>query len=209
METAANLARLVGGEVYGNDAIPIEGIADLQSAGPQHISFLANSKYQALFQQTQAGCVLVRETVSNPPCTLIRCADPYLAMATIAAHFHPPAIAELLSRPERMCILRHVSTGQRQCCLRRRRIDADVFVGAATVIGPTCYVGRAARIGHGTTLHPGAKVMERCIIGDRVILQPGCIVGGDGFGYAVDANGCRKKIPQVGIVVVEDDVEWQ
>jgi UDP-3-O-[3-hydroxymyristoyl] glucosamine N-acyltransferase len=206
MATVGSLATLVGGTVVGDADRRIRDVADLESAGPEHISFLANAKYRAKLDDTRAGAVLVSEGVTADGLTLIVCSDPYLALARVASELHPPPSWPAGAEPGA-----HVHPEARVDPTATVRVgaivEADATVGARTVVGPGCYVGPGAHVGNDAILHPGARVLDRCVLGDRVILQTGAVIGSDGFGYAPDADSRRHKIPQVGIVEVGDDAE--
>lgn len=207
MATVGALAKLVGGEVHGDSDRAVDDLADLSSAGPRHLSFLANPRYLKDFQQTRAAAVLVGQVQNGTPCTQIVCADPYLAMAQVATALHPPRQFAAGVHPDA-----HVSPEAQvdpTACVRPGAVvDEGARVGARTVLDCGSYVGARAVVGDDCLLHSGSRVLDRCVLGDRVILQAGAIIGSDGFGYAVDkATGRRHKIPQVGIAVLEDDVE--
>jgi UDP-3-O-[3-hydroxymyristoyl] glucosamine N-acyltransferase len=208
----AELAARVGGEVSGDGSLLLEGVAALEDAGPAQLSFLANRKYRKAFEQSRAGAVVVEpEEVVPAGRTVLRARNAYLAFARATTLFHPPPAA----RPE---------------VAQSAAVHPSAQVDPTAQLWPLCSVGPGARIGPRTILHPGAHVgegaqvgadclvyqnvvvRERCVVGDRVILQPGCVIGGDGFGFALDLEGEGKgprhfKFPQVGIVVIEDDVE--
>lgn len=212
MATVESLAALVGGTVAGNGNHDVEGVAPLDSAGPRHVSFFTHAKYRAALANTTAGAVILAADGAaglepeKSGRNLILCVDPYLAMAKIASALHPgPKVAPgidpsaVVHAEARVDPAATVGAGA--------VIDAGSVVGAHTIIGATAYVGREARVGADCRLHPGARLLDRCRLGDRVILHAGVVVGSDGFGYAVDADGRRHKIPQLGVVVIEDDVE--
>lgn len=200
------LASLVGGQVRGDADLPVSGVAPLDRAGPREISFLANPKYRRRLDATQAGAVIVHPSldgaVERP---LILCANPYLAFARILAHFHPdPCFAggvqagAVVDPAAQVDPSATVSSG---CA-----VGAGARIGPGTVLHPNVTVYPRAEIGAGCVIHAGVVVRERCVLGDRVIVQPNAVIGSDGFGFAPD--GARYvKIPQVGRVVVEDDVE--
>lgn len=209
MFTVGTLASWVQGEVIGDSARAVSGIANLNTAQLQDLSFLANPRYQNAFAKTQAGCVLVRAGQQPPhaACTLIVCEDPYVALAILAAKFYPPSIPACGIEPGA-----HVHpTAQIDPSAVVRTgavVDAKAVVGARTCVGPQVYVGTQAVVGADVCLHAGAKIMERCTLGDRVIVHAGAVIGSDGFGFATDRQtGTHHKIPQVGIVALEDDVE--
>lgn len=204
--SAASLAALIHGEVLGDASRELDDVADLANAGPRDLSFLANPKYAGLALETKAGAILVSAPLEGAPCTQLVCPNPYLALATIAQHLHPAPTYTAGIEPG--AHVAPTATVDPTAVIRVGAvIDGEAVVGPRTVIGPNAVVGRSARIGADCLLHAGAKVLERCTVGDRVILHAGVVLGSDGFGYAPDAAGKRHKIPQVGIVVVEDDVE--
>jgi UDP-3-O-[3-hydroxymyristoyl] glucosamine N-acyltransferase len=133
------------------------------------------------------------------------CADPYLAMAHIATAFHPAPAHAPGCEPGSL-VAGAVDPSATVCA--GAVVEAGASVGARTVVMAGAFVGRDARVGDDCLLHPGARVLTRCLLGARVILHAGAVIGSDGFGYALDkATGRRHKIPQVGIVEVGDDVE--
>ncbi|KIH75756.1 UDP-3-O-[3-hydroxymyristoyl] glucosamine N-acyltransferase [Geoalkalibacter ferrihydriticus] len=199
------LAELVGAQLVGDETLEISRVAPIEQAGPGELCFLANPRYAAKLADCRASAVIVAPGVESPGHSLLISANPYLAFARILAHLQPPPQVE-----------RRVMEGA--------WVDPSAQVGGAVSIHPGCYVGRNVRIGRGSVLYPGVVlyegvqvgedcvlhanvvVREECRIGDRVILQPGAVIGSDGFGYAPDGRR-YVKIPQVGIVEIEDDVE--
>jgi UDP-3-O-[3-hydroxymyristoyl] glucosamine N-acyltransferase len=202
----AALADLVGGLVEGDPSTSISGVAPLDEAGPGQISFLANPKFHEKFVDCQAGAVIVHPSLqgsSQTPLLLVE--NPYLAFAKILTFFMVP---------------QHVGQGAHPDA----HVHPQAVIGENVTIAPGCVVSAGAKIGQGTCLHPnvviGANavigddcllhanvtVREQCVLGNRVILQPGAVIGADGFGFAPDGQGYY-KIPQVGHVVIEDDVE--
>ncbi|OGQ83287.1 MAG: UDP-3-O-(3-hydroxymyristoyl)glucosamine N-acyltransferase [Deltaproteobacteria bacterium RIFOXYA12_FULL_58_15] len=208
MATVGTLATLVGGRVIGDCDRQIRDVADLENAGPRHLSFLANPKYRVAFMATRAGAVLVSEgTTEGPPnVSLIVCADPYLALARVLGEFYPPTSWPHGSEPGAY-VDPKAQVDPTATVRATAVIEAGAKIGPRTIVSPGAYVGVDAQIGADVLLHPGVKVLARCVLGDRVILQAGVVVGSDGFGYAHDAEQRRYKIPQVGIVEIENDVE--
>lgn len=206
MATVGSLAALVGGTVFGNAEREIRDVADLASAGPEHVSFLANPKYRDDFLKTRAGAVLVTEAVADAPTTIVVCTSPYLALARIATHLHPApsypagvepgAFVHAEARVDPSATIRVGAV-----------VEAGASVGPRSIVSPGSYLGPQAIVGADCLLYPGVHVLGRCRLGDRVILHAGVVVGSDGFGYAPDPSGRRHKIPQVGVVVLEDEVE--
>jgi UDP-3-O-[3-hydroxymyristoyl] glucosamine N-acyltransferase len=208
----SDLAARVGAQVQGDGAIAIDGVAPLDEAGPSHLSFFANRKYRVAFEATRAGAVVVEPDEEVPAGrTVLRAPNAYLAFAKLSTYFHPPAAA----RPE-VASQAVVHPGARvhptAQVMPLATVAAGAEIGARTILHPGVHVGEGARVGEDCLLYPNVAVRERCVVGNRVILQPGCVIGSDGFGFAFDPEGEGRgprhyKVPQSGIVVVEDDVE--
>ena len=203
--TLDDLARLVGGKVTGDGKTVIRAVNGIREAGPGDITFLANSKYAPLLAATKASAVIVADGTPAPIPTLsVR--NPDLAFGKVAEHFggasprppagvHPTAVVS-----PKATLGKNVSIGAGTV------VEDGASIGDNSVLYPQVYVGTEATVGPDTLIYPQVVVRERCRIGARVILHSGAVIGSDGFGYATD-KGVHHKIPQVGIVVVEDDVE--
>ncbi|HVE38933.1 MAG TPA: UDP-3-O-(3-hydroxymyristoyl)glucosamine N-acyltransferase [Planctomycetota bacterium] len=203
--TLDELARLVGGTVTGDGKTVIRSVNGIKEAGPGDITFLANSKYAPLLSSTKASAVIVADGSSAPIPTLT-CKNPDLAFGRVAEHLsgaawrpapgvHPAAVVAATAK-----LGKNVSIGAGTV------IEDQAVVGDNSVLYPQVYVGRETSIGPDALIYPQVVIRERCQVGARVILHSGTVVGADGFGYATD-KGVHHKIPQVGIVVIEDDVE--
>lgn len=206
MHTVGSLAAIVGGRVIGDASRKIVDLADLASAGPEHVSFFANPRYMDALRASRAGAVLLAQPTDDIVAVQIVCANPYLAMAQVATALHPaPTFA---SGIEPGAIVDPSATVHPSATVRTGAVvDRGARVGARSVIYPTAYVGIDAVVGDDCLVYAGVRLLERCTLGARVILHAGVVIGADGFGYAPDATGRRHKIPQVGTVVIEDDVE--
>jgi UDP-3-O-[3-hydroxymyristoyl] glucosamine N-acyltransferase len=211
--TLAELAALVGGEVTGDGSLRIDGVAPLEEAGPGQVSFFANKKYRAAFESTRAGAVVVGTDLAVPPGrTVVRSDNPYLAFAKLSTWFHPgPVVAAGISPQAAIDPTASIDPSAQVGPLVS--VGAGAVVGARTILSPGVQLGAGARVGADTILYSNVVVRDGCVVGNRVILQPGVVIGGDGFGFATDlvgdgASGPRHfKIPQAGVVVIEDDVE--
>ena len=203
--SASWAARTAGAELDGDDIEGLKSIQGLESAGPHDVTFLTHPKYNELASKTASLVLIALERPVGFTGTVLKTQNPYLAVATLAnALLDEPEPAQRSPHArihETAVIGNNVSVGDLAYIGPNARIGDDVRIEA------TAYVGSHAVVGKGAHLHPGAKVLDRCTIGERVILQAGAIVGSDGFGYAPDEHGVRHKIPQIGIVVLEDDVE--
>ncbi|MEJ2471157.1 MAG: UDP-3-O-(3-hydroxymyristoyl)glucosamine N-acyltransferase [Desulfuromonadales bacterium] len=202
----AILAELVGGSVSGDPSLTVSGVAPLDTAGPEQISFLTNPKYQGKLEQCRAAAIIVHPSLAgclDRPLLLVD--NPYLAFAKVLAYFEAPT-----SPAEGILPGAHVHPTARIAdqvtiaagCV----VAAGARIGRGTRLQPNVVVGENAAIGEDCLLHANVTVREECLIGNRVILQPGAVIGADGFGFAPDGDRYY-KIPQVGRVVIEDDVE--
>lgn len=183
----AELAALVGGELRGDGAAEVGGVATLEGAGANQISFLANSKYRKFLAGTRAGAVILGAADADDcPVAAIVAADPYLAYARIATFLHPGA------GPEGV----HPSAV----------VHPSARIGQGVSIGPLCVVGADVSIGADSRLVANVTVMDGCKLGERVLVHAGAVIGADGFGIARDGERWV-KVPQLGSVCIGDDCE--
>ncbi|HEX9242107.1 MAG TPA: UDP-3-O-(3-hydroxymyristoyl)glucosamine N-acyltransferase [Anaeromyxobacter sp.] len=210
--TLAELAARVGGTVEGDGAIAVDGVATLEDAGPSQISFFANRKYRKAFEASRAGAVIVEADEDVPAGrTVLRASPAYLAFAKISTAFHPPREPMPEVAPEAVIhpTARIHPSAQ---VMPLASVGPRAEVGPRTILFPGVHLAEDVRVGADCLLYPNVVVRERCVVGDRVILQPGVVVGADGFGFALDLQGEGRgprhyKVPQAGLVVIEDDVE--
>src|SRR4051812_39668238 len=202
----AELAGRFGGTVLGDADVRIQQVAPLETAGPHDLSFLTNRKYQKLLSTTRAGAVLLAEdcaTAARLP--RIVCNNPYASYARIAALINPETrpsagIHAKAVVDARAKVAASASVGA--CAV----IESGAEIGDEVVVGANCFVGQDVRIGARSRLHASVSIYHKCEIGQRVILHSGVVIGADGFGMAMD-EGRWLKIPQIGRVIIGDDVE--
>ena len=205
----AELASRIGGTVEGDGSVRIRGLAPLEEAGPGELSFYGNPRYRKELAATRASAVLVPpgEPVSRADVVWVRVPSPHLAFARLLSLFHPAARLPPGVHP-RAEVHPSARVDPSATVMALAVVEAGAVVGARSVLWPGSYVGEGSRLGEDCVLQPGAVVRERCVLGDRVVLQPGVVVGSDGFGFVFDAAGpAHVKVPQVGTVRIEDDVE--
>lgn len=207
--TTGALASLIKGVVEGNSDVKLTGFAKIEEAAPGQITFIANPKYAHFIESTQASAVLVSNSFNHPnpqAVTLIRVEDPYSTLAELLRMMQasqpkktgvetPCYIAEGVEIPEEVYIGAFAYIGK------------GVVIGKGSQIYPQVYIGEGATIGDNSILYSGVKVYDGCQIGNNCILHSGVVIGGDGFGFAPTPSGEYEKLPQTGIVVIEDDVE--
>ena len=205
------LAAHVGGELVGDSGLMITGLNGLAEANPGELSFYGNPRYRRQYEATRASAVLVGlDATPRDGVALVRVANPHLAFAKLSSLFHP--------RPTHVAGVRpgaHVHPEARvhpeATVMAGATVEKNATVAARAVLYPGAYVGEGASIGEDSLLYPNVTVREHCQVGARVILHASCVVGADGFGFAFNPEGDNGpehyKVPQAGIVRIEDDVE--
>jgi UDP-3-O-[3-hydroxymyristoyl] glucosamine N-acyltransferase len=201
----ADLAGELGAELVGDGSPEVEGVRPLDSAQPIHLSFLHNPKYLEEARASRAGAILVADRDVLPDRTLLVCSEPYLALARAVALFHPP-IAEQPGVHPSAVVADEAELSDGVSIGAQAVVGAGCRIGEDSVVGAGCVLGRDVSIGAGCLLHPRVVVEDGCRVGDRCVLHAGSVIGSDGYGFAT-VDGIHHKVPQVGIVVLEDDVE--
>ena len=199
------IAKLVQGEVVGDGDFLIRGVAPFEDARPDDITFAASASYKKRLDETRAAAVIVTHEVGESKKILVRVENPSLALAKASTLFHP------IRRPE-VGISRYAHVGRNFAFGKEVSIYPGVYIGDDVTLGdrvtlcPGVVVGKGVATGDDVFVHPNVSILERCQIGSRVLIHAGSVIGSDGFGFASD-GGRYHKIPQVGIVRIDDDVE--
>lgn len=208
--SAAQIAMIVGGKVEGDADTAVASFGKIEEAQDGQLAFLANPKYEEYLYTTKASIIIINETqelkqlISS---TLIRVKDAYSAFATLLDKYQQLQTQQLTGIQQPVYIDPSAKTGN------------NVFIGAFTYIGektivadnvkifPNVFLGNNVTIGENTIIHPGVKIYHDSIIGKNVVIHAGTVIGSDGFGFAPQADGTFKKVPQIGNVIIEDNVE--
>ena len=201
----ADLAAELGADVVGDGSLEVKGVRPLDTAEADHLSFLHNPKYVDEARSSSAGAILVADPEDLPGRNLLVCPEPYLALAQSLEIFHPAERSEPGVHPSSV-VADGVVVGEGASVGPLVSIAAGVSIGDRSVVGAGCVLGRGAKIGEDCLLHPRVVVEDNCRIGDRCIVHSGTVIGSDGYGFAT-VEGVHHKVPQVGIVILEDDVE--
>ena len=208
--TAQQIAAFLGGEVVGDAQVSVSNLAKIEESTPGTLTFLSNPLYTQYIYTTQASIVLVRrdfqpERPVTP--TLIKVDDPYSSLTMLLELVNqatlgnkrgiesPAHISDSAQLPDDAYVGAFAYVGER------------VVVGSSVKIYPQVYVGDDVTIGDNVILYPGVKIYHGCRIGNNCIIHAGTVIGSDGFGFAPQPDGSYKKIPQIGIVIIEDNVE--
>ena len=202
------LAEQLGCTVEGDAELEITGVAGLDEARASEVSFLSNRKYFSKLKTTTAAAVIVGRDAKVEGRTLLRAENPYLTFAKALEIFHPPHRPPIGIHPTAV-IAPDTKIGRNPSIGPYTVIEEGVEIGDDCVLKSFAVVYRSAKIGHRFFAHSHAVVREGVVIGNDVILQNGAVVGGDGFGFAKQADGSYYKIVQAGSLVVEDNVEVQ
>jgi len=205
--SVADIAQLVKGELIGDGKLIVSGFSGIKEAKKNELTFLSNPKYEPLLQDTQASVILVPRQISCPGKTLIRVDNPSLSFMQVVDHFLKDAPDY---KPRGIHPTAVIAPGA--------KLGASVAVGAHTIIEDgaviedgcvifgNCYIGHETHLDKECLIYPQVVLREKVTIGKRVIIHSGAIIGSDGFGY-VTVDNRHMKIPQVGTVTIEDDVE--
>jgi UDP-3-O-[3-hydroxymyristoyl] glucosamine N-acyltransferase len=203
-----HLASQLGCELLGDGEIEIAGVAGMEHAVPGQLTFLANLTYAPKVKQTRASAILTSEPVRDLPIASLVSSNPYLDFARALALFYQPPRPAPGIHPL-AAVAASARIGENASIGPFAVVGERVSIGRNAVLHPHAVIYEGAEIGDDFLAHSHAVVREFCRIGDRVILQNGCVIGGDGFGFAKRADGTHYKIVQSGVAVLEDDVEVQ
>lgn len=207
---ASQISSLINGKIEGDAGIIVNSFGKIEDAKEGQLTFLANPKYEDFLYTTGASVVIINDSLElKQPlsATVIRVKDAYTAFAQLLTFYQDMQTRSLSGKQEPVFI--HPAA----------KIGNNVFLGAFCYVGenaiieddvklfPQTYIGSDVTVGKGSVLHPGVKIYHNCIIGSQVTIHAGTVIGADGFGFAPQADGSYKKIPQIGNVIIEDQVE--
>jgi UDP-3-O-[3-hydroxymyristoyl] glucosamine N-acyltransferase len=200
------LCTLLNAELKGDPDLLVSGMGALESAAPGQLSFLVGSRYSHLVSGCRAAALIVSPEFRDLSFNLLIVKDPYLAFAKAARLFLPDSDNDAGIHPSAF-IGEGVLLGEGVSAGPFAHVGNNSQIGAGSKIGSGAYIGKDVRIGYMCLIEPRATIVDRCIIGNRVIIHAGAVIGTDGYGYAQDEQGRHVKIPQTGIVQIDDDVE--
>ncbi len=205
-KTLEEIAKLVAGDIVGNKHTVITGICGIKEAKEGDLTFIANPKYLPLMEHTKASAVITSRDIKSALKPIIRTENPSLAFAQMVSFIFPDETKHPQGIHKTAVIGEDVKIGKDAAVGPYAVIEDNVSVGEGSIIYGGCYVGHHSKIGKDNLIYPHVSIRERVEIGDRVIIHSGTVVGSDGFGFAT-VKGLHHKIPQIGTVVIEDDVE--
>jgi UDP-3-O-[3-hydroxymyristoyl] glucosamine N-acyltransferase len=210
--TVQEIATLFQGEIVGDPNVEIRRVAKIEDAAAGDITFFANPKYEKHIAATRASAILVPtgyDIARSPASRLvfIKVPDPYVAFLQILKRITPMPDPFQKGIHATAVVPASAKVGSGASLGAHVVLGENVVVGANTNIGPGCVLGNDSSVGESSVIYPNVSVYHGCQIGNRVILHAGVVIGGDGFGFAPKSDGTYEKIPHLGIVVIEDDVE--
>jgi UDP-3-O-[3-hydroxymyristoyl] glucosamine N-acyltransferase len=208
--SAAQIAAMAGGRVEGDSEVYVSGFAKIEEAKAGQLAFLANSKYEEFLYTTEASIVIVNEALqlkSPVKASLIRVPDAYTAFAGLLTQYEKMQSQQLTGIEQPSFIHETASIGEQVYVGAFAYIGRNVRIGKGVKIYPQVYLGDNVQIGDNTVLFAGVKIYHHCEVGKNAIIHAGAVLGSDGFGFAPQADGTYQKVPQLGNVVVEDEVE--
>ncbi|MCW3112020.1 MAG: UDP-3-O-(3-hydroxymyristoyl) glucosamine N-acyltransferase [Segetibacter sp.] len=208
--TANQIAVLIKGKIEGNPDSFAESFGRIEEAQNGQLAFLANPKYEEYLYSTKASVVIVSDKLElkqSVNSTLIRVADPYTAFASLLHYYQELKTQQLQGVQEPCFISPTAKKGDNVFVGAFAYIGEDSEIGNNVKIFPGVYIGNDVKIGENCLLHPGVKIYHDCVIGKNVTIHAGTVIGGDGFGFAPQEDGSFKKFPQIGNVIIEDNVE--
>lgn len=207
---ATDIAAFLNGEIVGDANVKVFNVSKIEEGKPGTLAFLSNSKYENYIYETKASVVLVNksfEPKKEISATLIKVDDAYQAFAALLELYLQAKSSQKIGIEQPCFIDETAKTGDNIYVGAFAYIGKNTTIGNGVKIYPQVYIGDNVTIGDDSVLFAGAKIYDDCVIGNRCILHSGSVIGADGFGFAPQQDGTYKKIPQVGNVILEDDVD--
>ncbi|HIE64881.1 MAG: UDP-3-O-(3-hydroxymyristoyl)glucosamine N-acyltransferase [Nitrospira sp.] len=201
----SEIAKMLEGRVIGDPHLRITGVSSIEEAMPGDITFVSNPRYRSWVASTQASALIIPEEIQGVSASLLLVENPYYAFAQLLAYFHP-AQPHAVGIDSRVSMGEGVVLGEKVSIGPFVTLEDGVTIGEGVRIGSGVFVGEGSEVGDSSLIYPNVTLREGVKIGKRVIIHCGTVVGSDGFGF-VPRQGRYHKVPQVGGVIVEDDVE--
>ncbi len=207
---AAQIALIVNGKIEGDPNSSVASFGKIEEARPGQLTFFANPKYEEYLYSTGASVVIINEAyeLKQPvAATLIRVPDAYTAFATLLSKYQEIMQQQLSGIQQPVYISKTATCGENVFIGAFAYLGENVKVGNNTKIYPNAFLGDNVTVGDNCVIHPGVKIYHDCKLGSHITIHAGTVIGSDGFGFAPQADGSFKKVPQIGNVVIEDYVE--
>ncbi|MEX0635754.1 MAG: UDP-3-O-(3-hydroxymyristoyl)glucosamine N-acyltransferase, partial [Ferruginibacter sp.] len=208
--SAAQIAAMINASAEGDTSVTVDSFGKIEEARAGQLSFLANPKYEDFLYSTSASIIIINHSqVLKQPvkATLLRVPDAYSAFATLLDTYQQLKTQQLVGIQEPAYIDSSATLGKNIYVAAFAYIGEKVNIGDDVKIFPHVFIGNNVCIGDNSIIHPGVKIYRDCVIGSNVTIHAGTVIGSDGFGFAPQADGTFKKVPQIGNVVIENNVE--
>lgn len=208
--TATDISLLINGKIEGDAHAVVYSFGKIEEASQGQLAFLANPKYEEYLYTTNASIVIINESYEPRHLvapTLIRVADAYTAFAQLLSKYQEMATQQMKGIEQPCHISSSAKLGEEVYVGAFSYLGDNVKIGNYTKVFPNSYIGNNVQIGENCLIHPGVKIYHDCVIANAVVIHAGTVIGGDGFGFAPQADGSFKKVPQIGNVIIEDNVE--
>jgi UDP-3-O-[3-hydroxymyristoyl] glucosamine N-acyltransferase len=208
--SAFQIAAIIQGKIEGNPNISVHSFGKIEEAQAGQLAFLANPRYEEFLYNTGASIIIINESLELKEAidaTLIRVPDAYTAFATLLQAYEELKANQMVGVQEHAYVSPKAKLNEQVFVGSFSYVSDYVKLGKNVKIHAQVYLGNNVVIGNNVILHPGVKIYHDCVIGNNVIIHAGTVIGGDGFGFAPQNDGSYKKVPQIGNVVVEDNVE--
>jgi UDP-3-O-[3-hydroxymyristoyl] glucosamine N-acyltransferase len=208
--SAAQIAMIINASVEGDSGVVVDSFGKIEEAKKGQLAFLANPKYEDFLYTTEASIIIVNEALKlKQPvnATLLRVPDAYSSFAQLLGAYQELVAKQLKGIQQPSVISASATLGENVFVGAFSYVGDNVKIGDNVKVHAQVYIGNDVKIGKGTVLHPGVKIYQGCRIGENVTIHAGTVIGSDGFGFAPQTDGTYKKVPQIGNVIVEDNVE--
>lgn len=208
--SAAQIALIINGKVEGNPDVTVGSFGKIEEARQGQLAFLANAKYEEHLYATSASVIIINESLElKEPvnATLIRVTDAYTAFATLLAKYQEIQKQQLKGIQQPAYIDSTATIGEDVFIGAFAYLSENVSIGNNVKIYPHVFIGNNVIVGDDTIIHPGVKIYHDCVLGKNITIHAGTVIGSDGFGFAPQTDNSYKKVPQIGNVIIEDNVE--
>ncbi len=208
--TAKQIAGFINAQIEGNENTVVLGFNNIESAKEGDLSFLANPKYEEFLYESKASLIIVNKMLllkQSVSATLLRVDDAYAAFETLLKMYQDLQLQSLNGIEVNSYIATSATVDENVYVGAFAYLSENVYIGKGSKIYPQVFIGSNVKIGENAILYAGVKIYKDCIIGNNVIIHAGAVIGADGFGFAPNTDGSYQKIPQIGNVIIEDNVE--
>jgi len=208
--SASQIALLVNGKIEGDANASVSSFGKIEEAKTGQLAFLANPKYEEYLYSTQASIIIINEGLElkqSVNATLVRVPDAYSAFAALLSTYQEMLTQQMNGIQQPSYIAKTASYGENVFIGAFVYLGENVSIGNNTKVFPNAFIGDNVKIGNDSIIHPGVKIYKECFVGNKVTIHAGAVIGSDGFGFAPQPDGSFKKVPQIGNVIIEDNVE--